>query len=104
MNTQYPSSPYYDSEMDLGYAHAEDLHTHNEGLFASSARSYADSPLQDAAYPLRQSPSESLFTLSPSPSAPVTPVSQGGWDEEVGLDLEEAFECGTGLTYQGYAG
>jgi hypothetical protein len=58
-------------------------------------------PITDTAYVLDQSPTDSLFTNSPSPSddQPRTPVDQG-WQEEVGVPC--VFE--DQMRYREYAG
>jgi len=106
------ASPYYGSEVDFGYVPSikQEHGFGNNGLdlFPPSGREYAGTPmLTDSAYVLGQSPSESLFTNSPSPSAldePRTPVSQDGWGEDVGLELGTPFVCEDGMAYQEYAG
>ncbi|CAN9099549.1 hypothetical protein AA0119_g10232 [Alternaria tenuissima] len=111
----YPPSPYYGSEVDFGYASRNDDfgsvpvlgHAHLN-LF-SPARSYTGSPISqgipitDTAYVLDQSPTESLFTNSPSPSTdePRTPVDQG-WQEDVGMGPPCVFDDQHG--YRPYAG
>lgn len=111
----YPPSPYYGSEVDFGYASRNDdfgsvpvLGHANLNLF-SPARSYTGSPISqgmpitDTAYVLDQSPTESLFTNSPSPSTdePRTPVDHG-WQEDVGMGPPRVFDDQHG--YRPYAG
>jgi hypothetical protein len=62
-------------------------------------------PITDQAYVLDQSPADSLFTNSPSPSdasgdQPRTPEDQGGWQEDVGMPC--VFD--EQLSYREYAG
>jgi hypothetical protein len=131
----YPPSPYYGSDVDFGYASKHDdfgspgMASHLD-LF-SPARSYSGSPMSqhggasvtgsmmgggsnfggggipitDQAYVLDQSPTDSLFANSPSPSdascdQPRTPVDAGGWPEVVGMPC--VFE--EQLGYREYAG
>ncbi|KAF2822414.1 hypothetical protein CC86DRAFT_396670 [Ophiobolus disseminans] len=115
---QYPTSPYYGSDVEFGYASGpdlmptgNDLSNHNSSgfnPFPQSARSYSASPLLgDSAYVLKQSPSGSLFTNSPSPSAldePRTPLSQCGWGEQMTLPIRASFVCEGGMGFQEYAG
>ncbi|CAO2649860.1 Nn.00g011520.m01.CDS01 [Neocucurbitaria sp. VM-36] len=109
----YPPSPYSGSEVDYAYgSKPSDFGTSLDGsrfdLF-SPPRSYGASPMLygmpmlDAAYMLDGSPTESLFTDSPSPPAdePRTPVSQGGWSEQESLCAPSMFG---GLAYREYAG
>jgi len=100
---------YYPSSTDTGFSYAPLEHGY------AASRSVEMFPYAgDTAYVMQQSPGESLFTNSPSPSAldePRTPGSAGGWGEDVdvGLPLEMyGSGCeegvGMGMAYQEYAG
>lgn len=112
---QYPPSQYYGSEVDFGYPSKDGrnnfggpLMPNGLGLF-SHARPYAGSPISQglsigaSAYVLGHSPSEPLFTNSPTPSTdePQTPMSQGGWNEDLSLGAPCVFEE---IVYPEYAG
>ncbi|KAF2124427.1 hypothetical protein P153DRAFT_350431 [Dothidotthia symphoricarpi CBS 119687] len=101
MSMPYPTSPYYTSDNMsdwshdsplLGHTHAH-AHAHNHGrgnelgMFQSQHVMHG-LPLGDhGAYVPDLGPAESVFTNSPASSAdePRTPMSQGGWEEDVGL-------------------
>ena len=109
----YPPSPYYESEVDFGYGGKDGdfgrpLAAPGIDMFPT-AKSFTGLPMShglsalNAPYMLDQSPTESLFTDSPTPSAdePKTPVNQGVWDEEVRLVAPGMFDD---LPYRKYAG
>ncbi|KAJ4364120.1 hypothetical protein N0V83_009575 [Neocucurbitaria cava] len=110
----YPPSPYTGSEVNYAYGSkpgefGSPLDAPRFDLF-SPPRSYAGSsmlqnmPILDTTCMLDQSPTESLFTDSHSPSPPAdeprTPVTQGSWAEQESLGAPSMFE---GLAYRGYA-
>ncbi|KAH7377382.1 hypothetical protein BKA66DRAFT_422378 [Pyrenochaeta sp. MPI-SDFR-AT-0127] len=109
----YQSSPYYGPMVDYVYGSQEGNFTSPLGspgmdLFSPAPGCTFGSvphglPLTDTAYFLNQSPTESLFTNSPSPSAdePRTPVSQGGWNDD--SSFATAGFCDD-LAYHRYAG
>jgi len=119
----YAPSTHSSSDMDFSYAPpskteryaASPLHGHHPRLDVFSraaARPYMGNhhpmphglPISDTGYVLDQSPTESLFTNSPSPSAdePRTPVDQGCWQEDV--DMGPACVFDEQLAYREYAG
>ncbi|KAF1936844.1 hypothetical protein EJ02DRAFT_447808 [Clathrospora elynae] len=128
---RYPPSPYYGSEVDFHYSSPSSNHNKHRNsdndfgspslansnspldLFPPPPRSaYTHSPMMGGAglpitgnaYVLDHSPTESLFTNSPSPSAdePRTPASQGGWLDEGGVGATCVFD--EQLAYREYAG
>jgi hypothetical protein len=94
----YSPSPYF------GFDTHTTLHDHGNLELFPPTRSFNGLPLGDAAYMLSQSPSEPLFTTSPTPSAeePRTPMSQGDWDDVIRLGAECAFS--EEMEYQDYNG
>lgn len=98
--TSVPPSPYNSSEADFCYSSQNgdfpDSPTPDGcgtmDLFSPTV-SYMSSPMShgmpiaDTGYLLHQSPNDSLFTNSPSPTAdePRTPLDQGGWQEDVAM-------------------
>ena len=116
-----PPSPYYGSDVDFGFSSQNskftgsplpaDHHSHSRiDLFSSAAgwspmSQQGGLPIADTAYLLDHSPTESLFTNSPSPSAdePRTPMDTvGGWQEDVAMGPECVFD--EQLAYREYAG
>jgi hypothetical protein len=103
---QYPGTPYFGTEADFAFENRNDMFGND--VF-SPPRSYTGSPLPnglpilDTAYVLDQSPTASLFTDSPSPSAdePRTPVDQG-WADDVGMGAPCVFD--EQMSYREYAG
>lgn len=94
---------------------ASPLHSHHPHLDMfprAAARPYIGNhhpmphglSISDTGYVLDQSPTESLFTNSPSPTAdePRTPMDQGCWQEDVDMGPTCVFD--EQLTYRDYAG
>lgn len=95
----YPPSPYYGSDnmsdwsqdsplLRHAHAHGHDHNRNHELSMFQSQQMMHGLPIGDhAAYVPDLGPADSVFMNSPSPSAdePRTPVSQGGWEEDVGL-------------------
>ncbi|EOA86644.1 uncharacterized protein SETTUDRAFT_88512 [Exserohilum turcica Et28A] len=105
-SSSHPSSPFHGSDADFGYGSqhgdypASPLPDSCPVDFLSSAASYVGSPMSqgmpitDTACLLDQSPSDSLFTNSPSPSAdePRTPMDQDLWHDDVAMGPSCMFE------------
>lgn len=98
-NQTYPPSPYYGS--DIGYTFNPNHPPQHNSLEHFSMNSPQFGAMGDSAYVLVQSPSEPLFTDSPTPSAeePRTP----GWS---GTEFGGVWEEGDGVLvgFQEYAG
>jgi hypothetical protein len=116
ISMSYTPSSYYGS--DVEYACNPKQNGHHNDFSSSRVRSgnaidlfpsaqpFAESMLMgDVAYILAHSPSEPLFTNSPTPSAdePRTPMSQGGWDDEMSLGTPCLYDE-MGMGYQEYTG
>ncbi|USP76286.1 hypothetical protein yc1106_03560 [Curvularia clavata] len=105
--TSIPPSPYNSSEADFCYSSQNGDFPHSPtpddcstmDLFSPTA-SYMSSPMShgmpiaDTGYLLHQSPNDSLFTNSPSPSAdePRTPLNQGVWQDDVAMGTSCVFD------------
>ncbi|KAI1685128.1 Forkhead domain containing protein [Pyrenophora tritici-repentis] len=119
----YTPSTHSSSDMDFSYGPpskterytSSPLHSHHSHLdifSRATARPYMVNhhpmthglPISDTGYVLDQSPTESLFTNSPSPSAdePRTPVDQGCWQEDVDMGPTCVFD--EQIAYREYAG
>jgi hypothetical protein len=128
-DVQYPRSPYFGSDVDFVYDPPSFNNHHskqsNNRDFGSSAhgmemfpqtQSFPNQMMQmipESAYVLTQSPSEPLFTDSPTPSAeePRTPMSASGsgfgemdLGQAQGWEAENDGASGMGMGYQEYAG
>jgi hypothetical protein len=113
----YTSSPYYGSDVEYACRpkqnehHSDFNNSHassgNPMDLFSRAQSFPEAmAIGDTAYTLAaQSPSEPLFTTSPTPSAdePRTPMSQGGWADEMILGAPCSYDD-MAMGYQAYAG
>jgi hypothetical protein len=122
-DVRYPPSPYFGTNVDFVYGHHSKLnndfgnqtHSNDMELFPQphSFPNQAMQMIPESAYVLTQSPSEPLFTDSPTPSAeePRTPMSvSGSGFGEMDLGQAQGWEqgnegtSGMGVEYQEYAG
>jgi hypothetical protein len=111
----FPPSPFYGSGIEHasskhGAHHYDQFgspHMANNGLelFPSTQTFSTPMSMGDTAYTLSQSPSEPLFTNSPTPplDEPTTPMGQGTWSNDMRVGSPCSFND-MGMGYQQYVG